>query len=197
MATEDGIPAQVASLARTVLAFAKNVDNVETILPNVRRICHKHVARGIEASQYDAVGESLLYAMKEELGEAATEGIMTAWAEAFGFLANTFITIEAELKESLSKSAGFEGLVDMAVSSKREDGTIGLVPVGHPVPPYGKGQFVALKIDEHMTSMRLVQGNAGELTITIPRNEEKATKELHEAKTGDVIQVSMPCGKAL
>jgi hemoglobin-like flavoprotein len=34
------------------------------------------------------VGQSLLRAIKEVLGDAATDDIMNAWAEAYGFLAD-------------------------------------------------------------------------------------------------------------
>lgn len=198
VSTEDGVPLQVASLARTVLAFAKNVDNLDAILPNVHRIAHKHVSRGIESSQYEAIGDSLLFAIKEVLSDAATDAIMTAWTEAFGFLADTFISIEADLKKKLAESAGFEGMVDMRVASKNdEERLIGFVPVEHGLPPYAKGQFVAVVVDELMTSVPLTEGDPTEVTVKRRDNKEKATLALARLKEGDVIKVSMPCGKAL
>jgi nitric oxide dioxygenase len=43
--TETGVPPQVASLAGAVVAYAKHIDDVSSILPGVERICHKHVSR--------------------------------------------------------------------------------------------------------------------------------------------------------
>lgn len=44
----DEAPAQIVSLARAVLAYASNIDNLEVLLPTVVSICNKHVSRGVE-----------------------------------------------------------------------------------------------------------------------------------------------------
>lgn len=46
----DGIPAQVASLARAVLAYSSNIDNLTVLLPTVYMIAHKHVSRRVKHS---------------------------------------------------------------------------------------------------------------------------------------------------
>lgn len=191
-----GVPSQVLALANAVLAYAQNIDDLDKILPAVRRICHKHVSRGVEAAHYTAVGECLLAAISDVLGdEVATRSVMTAWEEAFGTLAETFVAIEADLKMDLSQKAGFDGLVDMLISSKGEgDGTIGFVPVKHAVPPYCTGQFVTIAVKDGMTSMELVQRNNGELTVSLSRPNEQATVALMWSNVGDVLRVSMPCG---
>lgn len=133
------------------------------------------------------------------LGDAATEEIMAAWTEAFGVLADKFISIEADLKKKLAESAGFDGMVDMRVTSKSDEGghVIGLVPVEYGLPPYVKGQFVAVVVNELMTSVPLTEGDSSEITIKLRNNEEKATVALRNLKEGDVIKVSMPCGTPL
>lgn len=197
VSTEDGVPAQFASLGRTVLLFAKNSDNIEAILPNVQRIAHKHVSRGIKPEQYKAIGECLLFAIGDVLGDMATEAMIAAWTDAYTFLADTFISTETDLRESLANRAGFDGMVDMRISSKNDEGCIGFVPLHHDVPPYSGGQFVAIVINELMTSMPLTKGSPNEITIKMRKNKEQATLALLNAKVGDVLKVSMPCGKAL
>lgn len=188
-----------------MLAFAKNVDNLDAVLPTVLRIAHKHVSRGVTPEHYAAVGECLLFAIGDVLGAAATEPIMTAWEEAFGFLADTCIATEKDLREKLAEAAGFDGMVDMRVSST-DDGTeddqqrmIGFVPMEYDVPPYAKGQFVAVVVDGLMTSVPLVvaDGDQKEMTVNVRDNKEKATIALQGLKVGDVVKVSMPCGKSL
>jgi nitric oxide dioxygenase len=43
------------------------------------------------------VGDALLQAIKEVLGDSASDEIMLAWEEAYGFLANVLIAREKEL----------------------------------------------------------------------------------------------------
>lgn len=73
---------QPTALAMTVLAAAKNIDDLSVLLPAVNQIGHKHRALQIQPEQYDIVGKYLLLAIKEVLGTAATPEIVGAWAEA-------------------------------------------------------------------------------------------------------------------
>lgn len=197
VSTEDGVPAQVASLGRTVVQYAKNVDNVDKLVPIVERIAHKHVARGIEASQYQAIGECLLFAIGDVLGDAATQPVLAAWTDAYTFLADIFISTETDLRLNLAQRAGFDGMVDMRIASTGGTDLIGFVPLHHNVPPYSNGQFVAVFVDGMMTSLPLdAEGEAGELTIKVKNNKESATVALLSKQVGDVVKVSMPCGKA-
>lgn len=68
---------QPKALAMTILATAQNIDNLEAILP--------------------AVGENLLLAIKEVIGEMATEEVLNAWAEAYEVIAKVFIDVEKEI----------------------------------------------------------------------------------------------------
>ena len=68
---------QPKALAMTILAAAQNIDNLEAILP--------------------AVGENLLLAIKEVLGEMKTEEVLNAWAEAYEVIAKVFIDVEKDI----------------------------------------------------------------------------------------------------
>lgn len=90
---------QEKRLAAAVLAYAENIDRIEELVPTVERIAAKHVASGVEAPHYDIVGDTLLRAMISVLGEMDM-AVLDAWAEAYAYLANVFIGIEAELYAS-------------------------------------------------------------------------------------------------
>ena len=88
---------QPKALAMTVLAAAQNIENLPAILPAVKKIAIKHCAAGVKAEHYPVVGETLLAAIKQVLGDAATDEILTAWGKAYGVIADVFVQVEAEL----------------------------------------------------------------------------------------------------
>lgn len=154
------------------------------------------------APQYNAVGECLLAAMAEILGDGATGEFMTAWAEAYKFLAYTFTELEKDLKKQLEEKAGYSGYVDMQIKSVSQ-GVLGsimsLSPNKYAVPPHGKGQFVAIKLllengEYTTTSMNIVSDGGDAIEIVVPPNQERATRALRKMGEGSIISVSVPCG---
>lgn len=91
---------QPKALAMTVLAAAQNIDNLSAILPVVKRIAEKHCDALIKEEHYPIVGANLLAAIKEVLGDAATDEIIDAWGTAYGVIAQVFIDVEKEIYES-------------------------------------------------------------------------------------------------
>ena len=63
------------------------------------QISHKHRALQILPEHYPIVGKHLIGAIKEVLGEAATDDIITAWTEAYDEIASVFIQIEHGMYE--------------------------------------------------------------------------------------------------
>lgn len=88
---------QARKLAASVYAYATHIDNLEELASAVDRIARKHVEARILPEQYSLIGNKLLEAMKDVLGEAATEDVMDAWSEAYNALATIFIDAEAKL----------------------------------------------------------------------------------------------------
>ena len=88
---------QPKALAMAVLAAAQNIDNLEAILPAVKGMAKAHVNANVKPEHYPIIGENLLAAIKEVLGDAATEEILNAWAEAYEEIAKVFIQIEKDM----------------------------------------------------------------------------------------------------
>lgn len=88
---------QPKALAMAILAAAQNIDNLEAILPAVQKMCKSHVNANVKPEHYPIVGENLLAAIKEVLGDAATEEVLNAWAEAYEVIAKVFIQIEKDM----------------------------------------------------------------------------------------------------
>ena len=97
MFPEKGLQAE--RLAGAVLAYSKNIRNLDALAPAIQRIAAKHVEAGVEPAQYDVVGELLLGSLVEVLGEI-DGAIVDAWGQAYAVLSAILITSEAEMAEA-------------------------------------------------------------------------------------------------
>jgi len=144
---------QPKALAAAVVAYARNIDNLGALASRVERIAQKHVALNILPEHYPAVAESLLGAIKDVLGEAATDEILAAWGEAYWLLAEVLIAREGSICRALaSAEGGWNGWRDFTVEETRpESETIHsfiLVPAdGGPVLRHHPGQYLTFALD--------------------------------------------------
>lgn len=112
---------QPVALFNAVAAYAKNIDNLGALGSAVERIAHKHTGFLIQPEQYAIVGSHLLATLKELGGKAVTEEVLTAWADAYGFLANIFINREAQIyQESAQQDGGWSGVREFIISEDRK-----------------------------------------------------------------------------
>lgn len=88
---------QPFALATAVLAAAKNIDNLEALMPAVQKIGRRHVETNVKPEHYPIVGANLLQAIKDVLGEAATDEVIDAWGKAYGVLSQVFIDVETSM----------------------------------------------------------------------------------------------------
>jgi len=88
---------QAARLANAILAYCKNIDDLDALQASVEAIAKKHINVKVQPEHYPIVGQVLLSAMKDVLGDTANEQVLSAWKEAYSFLADVFIQKEKEL----------------------------------------------------------------------------------------------------
>jgi nitric oxide dioxygenase len=204
---------QPKALAQAVLAYARNIDNLGVLGGAVERIAQKHVALNILPEHYPAVAEALLGAIKDVLGDAATDAIQAAWAQAYWFLAELLIGREAAIYHELATvPGGWNGWRDFVVESvAQESGIIRsfvLVPVdGGKVARHKPGQYLGFALDlPGMGKLRRNYSiscapNDRAYRITIKRETGpgkpigQASNWLHDhARPGTVLQVAPPAG---
>jgi len=94
---KDASPEQYKKLANAVYAYAANIDKLENLSKGIEQMATVHVETKVKPEHYPMVGDALLQAIKTVLGEAATDEVMVAWEEAYGFLAEVLIAREKEL----------------------------------------------------------------------------------------------------
>ena len=87
---------QPKRLAAAILGYAQNIDRLEALGGAVERMVQRHVETGVKAEHYPYVANALLPAIRDVLGEAATDEVLAAWGEAYWFLADILIGKEAE-----------------------------------------------------------------------------------------------------
>lgn len=94
---KDANPDQHKKLAGAVSAYAANIDNLSVLLKAVEKMAQTHVSSAVKPEHYPLVGVSLLQAVKDVLGDAATNDVIEAWKEAYFFLADILIAREKEI----------------------------------------------------------------------------------------------------
>lgn len=92
---------QPDKLATAVYAYATHIDDLGALKTAVDKIAHRHVAAQVLPEQYPVVGECLLQAIQDVLGDAATPEVMTAWGEAYRALADIFINREQQIYQNV------------------------------------------------------------------------------------------------
>lgn len=203
---EDG--RQTKALAHAVLAYAQNIDNLAVLGAAVERIAQKHVGLHIQPDHYPHVATALLGAIKEVLGGAATDEILSAWGEAFWFLANILIRREKQIYDHLKSSeGGWNGWRKFIVVAKRRESDIitsfVLQPVeGGPVVVHRPGQYLTFKFDVPGLSPQRrnysISSAPNGMTYRISVKREAngtVSKHLHDrVQKGDVIFVAPPTG---
>lgn len=80
-----------------VLTLAQNIDNLESLLPAVKKVGAVYVAANVKPEHYPIVVENLLGAIKQVLGDGANEEVLKAWEEAYGVISSIFIYAEKDI----------------------------------------------------------------------------------------------------
>lgn len=203
-----GSGAQPMALAGAVLAYAQNIDNLGAVLPVVERIAQKHVGYHILPEHYPFVATALLGAIKEVLGDAATDEILAAWGEAYWFLADILIGREAGIRAEIEAvDGGWTGWRDFVVAEKiRESAVITSFVLrpkdGGPVIPHKPGQYLTFRFDTPETAgvkrnYSISAGpNGATYRISVKREDlGVSSRFLHDLiQVGDVLQATPPAG---
>lgn len=207
---------QQRALAGAICAYFSNIDNLPPLLPAVELIAQKHCSLGIKAEHYPIVGKYLLMAIKDVMGDAATDEIIAAVAEAYGVLADVFIGRESQIYEGqVSQPGGWNGYRKFVVDDKRVESELVtsfyLKPAdGGPVPSYLPGQYITVRVEHPQTptsprnyslSDRPGRGHfrisvKREPSLTVGAPHGLISNHLHDGlAVGDHLEVGPPCGE--
>lgn len=199
---------QPRALANSVLAYAANIDRLDALKDALPVIINKHVSLDIRPEHYPIVGTCLLQAIREVLGEAATDDIINAWAEAYGQLADILIAAEeAVYAKHESRPGGWRGPRRFKVVNKQPESA---VITSFYFEPEDGGEIMTFEPGQYLTVLLSVDGQPvrrnyslscapgeGYYRISVKREPEGlASNHLHDKiAIGDVVDLLPPCGE--
>jgi nitric oxide dioxygenase len=207
---------QQRALAGAIAAYAANIDNLEVLGGAVELIAQKHASLLIKPEHYPIVGENLLASIREVLGEGATDEVINAWAEAYGFLADILIGREKQIyEENAKKPGGWEGFKDFRITRKEKESSnitsFYLASAdGAPLPAFKPGQYITVRAstaDGHTTMRNYsLSDKPGQdyFRISVKREvpPEASTPAGHVSnwlhdriEVGNTIEIAPPCGE--
>lgn len=207
---------QQRALAGAIAAYAANIDNLEVLGGAVELIAQKHASLMIKPEHYPIVGQNLLASIQEVLGEDATDEIIEAWAEAYGFLADILIGREKQIyNENARKPGGWEGFKDFRIVRKEKESSnitsfYLAAADGAPLPTFKPGQYITVRamIPQGSTTMRnySLSDKPGQEWFRISVKREVPPEAntpggyvsnwLHDkVEAGDTIEIAPPCGE--
>lgn len=204
---------QQQALAGAICAYFVNIDNLGALGPAVELIAQKHCSLGIQPEHYPIVGKHLLGAIREVMGEAATDEIIDAVAEAYGVLANVCIEREKQIyEEQRTAPGGWNGYRNFVVERKVPENDLVtsfyLTPAdGGPLPSFRPGQYITVKADLPTSPRNYSLSDrpeSGHYRISVKRETAHLVGNpnglischLHDdVQEGDHVQLGPPCGE--
>ncbi|TWU45888.1 Flavohemoprotein [Novipirellula aureliae] len=207
---------QQSALAGAICAYFIHIDNPAVLMPAVELIAQKHCSLGIKPEHYPIVGKHLVAAIEDVMGDAATDEIIEAVAEAYQFLADIFIGREQAIyEEQESALGGWNGVrsfrVDRKVAESDEVVSFYLRPEDNgPLPPFRPGQYITVHIDHPTTPTSPRNYSLSErpgvqhFRISVKRESRLAldapdglvSSHLHDhIEPGHRLSVGPPCGE--
>lgn len=198
---------QPRALAGSVLAYVQLRQDSTRAREVLATVVSKHVSLGIRPDQYPIVGECLMAAIGEVLGEAVTPEIAAAWSALYEELAGLLIELEAHrYHEFASREGGWHGTRTFRIAETRQESAVIrsfiLEPQdGGPVADFEPGQYIGVRliidgepVYRHYSLSALPNGRS--YRISIKREADgRASRHFHDRLAeGDSIELLPPAG---
>jgi len=91
---------QGKKLMKTISIAVAALDDVEPLVPVLKKMGADHVGYGVKDRDYNVVGATLLWTLEQGLGEAFTDEVKNAWAAVYELLATVMKEGAAEAAEA-------------------------------------------------------------------------------------------------
>lgn len=133
---------QRSRLMRAIVHVVHMVDRPDDLVPFLHQLGRDHRKFGVVSRHYEAVGTSLLAALKAHLGEDWTPKVERAWAEAFTIMART-------MQDAAQADDGPAWWPATVIEHHRLSWDLAIVRVQPDYPvPYTPGQYISVEIPQ-------------------------------------------------
>ncbi|WP_043531397.1 NO-inducible flavohemoprotein [Litchfieldella xinjiangensis] len=198
---------QPRALAGAVLAYVQLRRDPLRARELLATVVSKHVSLNIQPDQYPIVGECLMAAIGEELGEAVTPEIAAAWTALYEELAGLLIDLEAvRYREFTRREGGWEGTRDFRIAEIRQESEVirsfVMEPVdGGTVADFTPGQYIGLRVtidgvpvNRHYSLSAAPNGRS--YRISVKREDAgHVSRHFHDRMAvGDTLELLPPAG---
>ncbi len=195
-------------LAAAVLAYVQLRKDRAKAKATLATVVSKHVSLGIQPDQYPIVGECLMAAIGEVLGEAVTPEIADAWGALYQELAGLLIELEAHrYREFAERRGGWSGTRTFRIAATRQESAVIrsfiLVPTdGGPVADFEPGQFIGVKLSidgapvyRHYSLSAAPNGESYRLSVK-REGDGRVSRHFHDTLAeGDTLELLPPAGQ--
>ncbi|OUR83587.1 nitric oxide dioxygenase [Cycloclasticus sp. 46_120_T64] len=196
---------QSKALANAVIAYAANIDQLGNLSEAISKIVQKHCSLGIQPEQYPIVGDCLLQAIKQVLGDAATEEVIAAWGKAYQQLADILIAAETEVyRDNEQKAGGWRGERNFTLIKHNDESSVirsfyFQASDGGALPEFQAGQYITIILDingqEARRNYSLSDAPGGDYLRISVKREGLVSNYLHrQLSIGDEVKLLPPCG---
>ncbi|MED7818435.1 MULTISPECIES: NO-inducible flavohemoprotein [unclassified Francisella] len=197
---------QPEALAAAILAYAKNIDNLDALGQAVELIAQKHASLQVKAEHYPIVGTNLIESIKELLNLSDNDDVVIAWNEAYNLLAEILINREKNIYTEKLEQYGWNDFIEFDVFKKEKESinTYSFYLKNDSIKNFNfkPGQYITVRFPyENTTTMRNYSissaTNEDYLRITV-KKEQKGNASQHffnNINVGDSIEVAPPSGE--
>ncbi|MDT0500093.1 MULTISPECIES: NO-inducible flavohemoprotein [unclassified Halomonas] len=198
---------QPRALAAAVLAYVQLRHDREKVRETLAIVVGKHVSLDIRPEHYPLVGECLMAAIGEVLGDAVTPEVAAAWQGVYEELAGLLIELEEyRYREFERCPGGWRGPREFRIAAVRQESAVirsfVLEPVdAGPVADHVPGQYIGVRLTldgepvyRHYSLSALPNGQS--YRISVKREPKgRASRHLHDAMgVGDTLALLPPAG---
>lgn len=200
--------AQPQALAGAVLAYVQLRREPARVRQVLATVVSKHVSLGIRPDQYPIVGECLMAAIGEVLGDAVTAEIADAWGALYEELAGLLIELEDHrYHEFAERKGGWRGTRTFRIAATRQESSVirsfVLAPEdGGPVADFAPGQYIGVRLTidgapvyRHYSLSASPNGESYRLSVK-REPEGRVSRHLHDGLgVGDRLELLPPAGE--
>jgi nitric oxide dioxygenase len=199
---------QPRALAGMILAYVQLRQSPQKARETLEIVVNKHVALNIQPDQYPIVGECLMAAIGEVLGDAVTPEVADAWSELYQELADLLIGLEKQRYQAFEQlPGGWRGTRRFRIAKTKQESRVIrsfiLEPEdGGQVAVHLPGQYIGVKLAiqgqpvyRHYSLSDVPNGRSYRLSIKREAHGVASSYFHDQLSVGDTIELLPPAGE--